>query len=261
MRNVNREPTRRTGLPPVLLPLWVAVLVVAMTLPSAARQDEAKAPLVADFTPGEDGLPAGWKPISFQEIDRTTEYTVVEQDGRRVLRAEAERSASGLVWEQRFDPHAHGTLRWSWKIAHVLSRGDVTRKEGDDYAARLLVLFPYDPERAGAWERLKFGAYKLFYGEYPPGRAMTYIWANKLPRGRWVTSTYTDRVRLHSVESGNARAGTWVRVERDLAADYKAAFDEPMPHEARLAVMVDADNTEDRVTSWYGPIRLLPAGE
>ena len=240
----------------VLCVLALLAAVPASAGPTAAGSTDGET-LQAGFTPGTAKLPEGWTPISFQDINRTTDYAMVCVKGRAVLRAVADRSASGLVWGRGFDPRVYRTLRWSWRISHTLPRGNVTRREGDDFAARLLVMFPYDPERATLWERIKYNTYRLFYGEFPPGQAMTYIWANKLPRGRWVTSTYTDRVRLHSVESGNARAGQWVRVERDLAADYRAAFGEPVPGEARIAVMVDTDNTEDRVTSWYGPVRLL----
>jgi head-tail adaptor len=61
------------------------------------------------------------------------------------------------------------------------------------------------------------------------------------------------------VESGSARAGRWVSYERDIAADYRAAFGEDPPPVSGVAIMTDSDNTGERVRAWYGDIALSRA--
>jgi hypothetical protein len=58
------------------------------------------------------------------------------------------------------------------------------------------------------------------------------------------------------VESGTARLGRWVDYERDLVADYRAAFGEEPPPLSGIAIMTDTDNTGENALAWYGNITL-----
>lgn len=180
-----------------------------------------------------EGL-SGWEPMSFKGI---TNYVVVQENGRSVVKAVSEASASGLVKKFRFNPARHRYVRWSWKISHTIEGGDEKSKSGDDYAARIYIVFPG----------------KYFWQM----RAINYIWANKLPKGDYVSSSYTADSKMVAVESGNSKAGQWVTEERDLLADYRRMFGtEPNDAEA-IAIMTDTDNTGGRAEAWFGDILLL----
>ena len=71
-----------------------------------------------------------------------TSYTPVSDGDRRVLRAESRKAASGLYKEVDLDPRKYPVLRWSWKIEGTIPKGNGRTKEGDDYAARVYVVFP-----------------------------------------------------------------------------------------------------------------------
>jgi len=77
----------------------------------------------------------GWQPLTFPKIERHTRYSVTNVNGRTVLKAEADASASGLVRTNAFDPHVTPVLRWRWRVHNVLPKGDAARKDGDDYRA------------------------------------------------------------------------------------------------------------------------------
>lgn len=51
------------------------------------------------------------------------------------------------------------------------------------------------------------------------------------------------------VESGADKAGLWVTVTRDLAADFRAAFGEEAPPVIGVVIATDTDNTGERVTA------------
>jgi len=161
------------------------------------------------------------------------------EDGAAVLRAESSGAASGLYHEIAFDPEEYPYLSWEWKIEHTVERGDALSKEGDDYAARVYVVFP------SIW--------------FWKTRAINYIWANKLPRGRMVENAFTGNAMMIAVESGEKRAGAWVRESRHLARDYRAAFGEDPPRAGAVAVMTDTDNTGSVARAWYGPLVLSAA--
>ena len=60
------------------------------------------------------------------------------------------------------------------------------------------------------------------------------------------------------VEGGRARLGQWLAYERDVVADYRAAFGEDPPPISGVAIMTDADNTGDRASAWFGDVSLEP---
>lgn len=206
--------------------------------------------------PGAGGLPAGWEPLTFKRVERRTEYRWDAASG--VLHARTEGGASGLIRRLDADAARAPLLRWRWKVAGVLPKGEERSKKGDDYAARVYVTFRYDPARAGPGTRLKYGIARRLYGEYPPHSGINYIWANRLPRGESVPNAYSDRVRMVAVRSGGGEAGRWLSEERDVLADYRALFGEDPPPIAGIAVMTDADDTGGSAEAWYAGIGLYP---
>ncbi|MFQ5949085.1 MAG: DUF3047 domain-containing protein [Nitrospiria bacterium] len=208
---------------------------------------------------GENGLPEGWLSLTFRTIPRHTEYRLVHEGNWPTIRAKSDRSASGIYRPLDLDPQVYQVLSWCWKVDRIISKGDATRKEGDDYAARIYVTFKYDPDRASLWERARFGAMKLIYGKYPPKGTLTYIWANRLPKGEAVANAYTDRAQMIAVESGEAKVGRWVCEKRNIYEDYRTLFGEAPPTLSGVAVMTDTDNTGEQASAAYADLVVQPA--
>lgn len=185
---------------------------------------------------GSEGL-EGWESKTFKG---QTSYQLVEDGGRTVLRAQARGTASGLVKKISFEPTQYRYLKWSWKIEKTIANGDETTKRGDDYAARVYVIFPG----------------RFFWQT----RALNYIWANRLPREEFVPNAFTSNAMMLAVESGSARSGQWLSVERDILADYRRVFGEDPPKAGGVAIMTDSDNTGSEATAWYGDITLATTG-
>ncbi|MBI9075020.1 MAG: DUF3047 domain-containing protein [Desulfatibacillum sp.] len=199
-------------------------------------------------------FPEGWEPLFFPKIKEHTQYTLVEDEGAVVVRAESQASSSGMIRKMEIDPQKYPVIQWSWKVTKVFAKGDVTKKSGDDYPARIYVSFKYDPSRLGLWDRTKYKAAKLMYGEYPPHSAINYIWASNAPKGTVAPNPYTDKVMMIAVESGQEGLGTRVVEERNILEDYRKAFGEEPPLIAGVAIMTDTDNTGDNAVSFYGDI-------
>jgi hypothetical protein len=200
------------------------------------------------------GLPNGWKPLTFKKIEKHTIYTLVKDDHTVVIKAVAEASASGLTREIKINPKEYPIVRWRWKVMDILKKGDVHKKEGDDYPARIYITFEYDPSKLSLFEKAKYQMVKLLYGEYPPLDAINYIWASKAPVGTMVPNSYTDRVMMFVVESGAAKLDQWVNEERNVYQDYKKAFGGEPPMISGVAIMTDTDNTGESATAYYGDI-------
>lgn len=197
-----------------------------------------------------------WQPLTFPKIDRHSRYSITNLEERLVLKAEANASASGLVHRETFNPYETPVLRFRWRAENVLGKGDATRKEGDDYPLRVYVLFTYDLGKASFGMRTKYAVAKRLHGEYPPHASLNYIWANRKHERRILPSPYTDRSQMIVLRTGPDETGTWVEEEVNILDDYRAAFGDDPPREARLAIMSDADNTGGKAVGYLDWIEL-----
>jgi len=178
----------------------------------------------------------------------------VKDSGTVVVMAVAKASASGLTREVKINPKEYPIVQWRWKVANILKKGDVRKKEGDDYPARIYVTFEYDPSKLSLFEKTKYGTIKLLYGQYPPLGAINYIWESKAPVGTMVPNPFTDRVMMFVVETGPSKLNQWVNEERNIFEDYKKAFGQEPPMISGIAIMTDTDNTGESATAYYGDI-------
>jgi hypothetical protein len=204
-------------------------------------------------SPGAE-FPDGWQPLTFSRIERHTDYSLVEQAGAVVVKAVSDRSASGLTRAISIDPTAYPVIEWRWKVNNVLHKGDVTRKDGDDYPARIYITFAFDPDRAGYLERLEYEAARLIYGSDLPYRAISYIWGSNSPAGTLVANPYTRRAMMFVVQGGDEKVRQWVTESRNVREDYRQAFGEEPTLITGVAIMTDTDNTRESAVAWYGDI-------
>ncbi|MGA7829002.1 MAG: DUF3047 domain-containing protein [Geobacteraceae bacterium] len=210
-----------------------AGLVGFFFFPDALPAGSVNAQLViAAFSQGDL---SGWSKKIFKG---ETNYSIVQIAGRKVLRAVSNNAASGLVKKIDVDPSRYSILRWSWKIEHTLKQEDATQKSGDDFAARVYVVFP----RVLFWKT----------------RAINYVWTAHLPKGTVIPNAYTSNAMVVAVESGDGKAGTWVNEERNIYDDYKRFFGEEPPHLGAVALMSDTDNTGAEAVAYFGDIFLSP---
>ncbi len=184
----------------------------------------------------DNGL-TGW---DIQEFAGKTDYSIVHDDqGNAVLQAVSRGSASGLIKKIEFDARDYPLLRWRWKVTNVLASGDARNKKGDDYAARIYVIFPH-------WIK-------------PLSRTINYIWANKLPLGEAIPNSYFSRAMMVAVESGEENSGKWISEERNIVADYRRLFGEEPPMVGAIAIMTDTDNTGENARAWYDDLAFFPS--
>jgi hypothetical protein len=250
-RDLSRHPARAGR---AVRLLAVALLVHAIVHAGPARVEVGRFAAPAE----PEASPPGWEPLTFTRIPRLTRYRVVRDGEGWVLEAASEAAASALYRPLELDLGAYPRLTWRWKIGNVLVNADARTRRGDDYAARVYVAFRYDPLQATAWERAKYGTYRLLYGRYPPRAALNYVWDNRLPPGATLDNAYTDRAKMIVVRSGAADVGRWLTETRNVLDDYRRLFGGEPPPVAGVAVMTDTDDTGERAVAWYDALAFLP---
>jgi len=240
-------------------------LLVGMTLGDPNRL-QAGSPTTMEVGPFSTAAPSGpwpdgWKPLTFPKIPQHTTYSLVRDGDRVAVKAASQASSSGYTKEILIDPKEYPIIHWQWKVSNILKGGNVAKKEGDDYPARIYVTFQYDSGKVGLFGKAKYEAAKLIYGRYPPLGALNYIWESRAPVGTTVPNPYTDQAYMIVVESGPTKLNTWMTEERNVYEDYKRAFGEEPPMISGVAIMTDTDNTGESAEAYYGDIVLKKRAE
>lgn len=200
-----------------------------------------------------------WRPLTFSKIKRKTRYQPVSIDGRRAIRADAVCSASALYLPIEVDLRRTPRLSWRWKVERGLAVHDERVKGGDDFAARVYVMFRFDRSRASVWERFWHGVGQKIYGDEIPGTALNYVWSSREPAGKTWDSPFVSSSKMVSL--GNGPMNDWQSEEVDVRADYLSLFGEPPPPALAIALMSDTDNSCQRGTAYFADFKLAGAPE
>ena len=244
------------------LSVYTIIFLLSMMIPSFGAIQPVSVLDVGTFSKSKPNgsFPDGWEPLSFPEATQT-DYVLVESDDTVVVKAISRSSASGLSRHVSIDPREHPILRWRWNVESFPSLSDFTHKEGDDYAARVYIGFEYDASKVGFFEKVKYELIKLYYGQYPPLNAISYIWDANAPVGTVAPSPYTDRVQMIVVNSGIGSFDQWVAEEQNVYNDYQAAFGETPPLISLIAIMTDTDDTAGSATAYFGDLMFRKGHE
>ena len=233
--------------------LLIMLMLLPASMPSSALGSDERDTLFREDFNSLDS----WKPFFFPKIQKHSTYTIETNGQSHILKAASSGSASAIVYKDPFNVYEHPRVKWRWKVGNVYKKGNVRTKEGDDYPIRVYIMFKYDPEQAGAFEKMKYGVARSIYGEYPPHSSLSYVWANKDEPGRFLTSPYTNKAMMVLLEKGAQKAGTWQDEEINILEDYQQAFGVKPPARARIAVMNDSDNTGESSVSYMKYIEIF----
>jgi hypothetical protein len=175
---------------------------------------------------------SGWEEKSFQG---KTEYAVVDNGTGLVVRASSNGSASGLFRKMTVDLQRTPLLHWSWRIENILDNDGERSKAGDDYVARIYVVFS-----GGAF--------------FWRTRALNYVWSSHQEVGSVWPNAYTGNAVMVAQQSGEALVGRWVMESRNILADAQRLLGPRYTHIDAIAIMTDTDDTGQEAVAYYGDI-------
>lgn len=206
--------------------MHASLFVIAGTVSASAWCDEV---MVGPFS---KQTIQGWNEKSFRGH---TEYILIQDGGRSVLAAKSNSAASGLFKKIDIDLNRTPYLNWSWKIDHVLAAADERSKKGDDYPARVYVVFSSGP---------------LFWKT----RTLNYVWSSNQAIGAEWPNAYTGSAHMIAVEGGREQIGQWRSYRRNVREDFKKYFGEDVLQAHAVAIMTDTENTGEDASAYYGDI-------
>lgn len=200
-----------------------------------------------------------WEGMAFPNKEPTV-YTLDHQapaDAQGLhsaVRAQASSSASMLRAPLDIRPDALGRVHFSWLVPALIEEADLATRQGDDSPVRLVLAFEGDRGTFSAKDAALNELTRLVTGKEMPYATLMYVWCNKRPVGSIIHNARTDRIRKIVIESGPQGLQQWRNYERDIRADFEAAFGEAPGKLVGIGIMTDSDNTQSQAQAWYGKI-------
>jgi len=197
---------------------------------------EEKGILVVDrFTSGADekGTPQGW--TQEKDLGPQSKVGLGKEQEFPFVHLLSVNDAFGIKKEFSFDIRKFPYLTWKWKATRLPKGGDIRKRETDDQAGQIYVLFPRFPAMLNT-------------------RSMGYIWDTATPAGTSGTSTVYSRMKYVVLQSGTERLGQWVRETRNVLEDYKKSFQEDPPQGGGVLLYINTQHTQSSGEIYYGDI-------
>ncbi len=242
-----------------------AILTILAGCASVADNapQEIALPYVRNFSANLAGnsVPTGWRPWGVNRFKSPTEYRLINEDGRTVVRARATASASGLVHPLDLDSSVYRLLHWHWKVDELIAKADNTQKQTEDSPVRLVISFDGDMSKLDFSDQMFFDQIKAFTGQQLPYATLMYIWENRVTKGTIIPNRHTSRIKMVVAESGREKLGLWQEQTHNIHDDFRRAFGEAPGRVIAIGIMTDTDNTGENVHAYYGDItfqRIAP---
>ena len=207
------------------------------------------------LTPWTAGPPSGewsapWKLADIPKL-QPSQRTLVELDGKSVLRIKADAAAGGLLHPLDLPGDQPWQLSWQWRTEQRLDKARFATREGDDYAARVYVLLDYPLDSLSFVTRQKLRLARTFFDPDLPAATLSYVWDNREAPGTHARSAYTETVEMRVLRGPEAALGEWLEESRDLRADATAAFGSAPRRILGVVFAADSDNTGESAESYF----------
>jgi len=201
----------------------------------------------------------GWQVQRINKKVPATTFTAKKIDGVSAVEAKAKNSMALLTKKTKINLSKTPILCWRWRINRTISGADITKKSGDDQAARIYIGLDLPNGKMSLGTRLKLAAARSKTKESIPDAAINYVWDNKLPVGTARPNVFTKQARIIVMQSGNSAADQWVNERRNLARDINRQFKTSAAKVQSIAISSDTDNTGGNVIAAFADIHFVPS--
>jgi hypothetical protein len=214
--------------------LFAVVLILGMCTDSVSEEKQERF-IVDRFTGGldEEGIPKGWS--QEKEPGPQSKIAVGKEKDLPFVRLLSVNDAFGIKKEFSFDIRKYPYLTWRWKATRLPKGGDIRKRETDDQAGQIYVLFPRFPSMINT-------------------RSMGYVWDAAAPAGTAGTSTAYSKMKYVVLQNGPERLGQWIWQTRNVYEDYKKYFQENPPEAGAVLLYINTQHTQSSAEIFYGDI-------
>ena len=180
-----------------------------------------------------DGIPEGW------QLDKKTgdPQIKVEQSGDNAyVHFVSNNTSYGLRKEMDFSIKDYPYLNWKWKVNRLPEKGDFLKKETDDQAAQVYVLFPSFPAKVNT-------------------EVVGYLWeSNPKNKGMEGESPAWSKSKVIVLQAGPEKLNQWVQEKRNVYEDYKRLFKKEPPKTGGISIYINTQHTQGKAESFFDHI-------
>ena len=174
----------------------------------------------------------GWKNKSFEG---KTKYSIKNDNNTSYLEAKSMHSASALYKKIKINIHETPYLNWSWRVDKALQSLNEKEKSGDDYAARIYVVF-------------KTGFTPL------SARALNYVWSSNNDANTSWPNAFTEKAIMIPLRTNKDGINIWKHEKVNVKQDLLQHFNKSQKYIDGIAIMTDTDNSKGSAIAHYGDI-------
>jgi len=151
------------------------------------------------------------------------------------IKLSSNKASFGFKKEVKLSVKDYPYVHWSWQARTLPKGGDVRKKETDDQAGQLYLLFPRFPAKLNT-------------------RILGYLWENETPKGTMGTSTAWSKAKYVVVRDKTDPLSIWHEESRNAYEDYKKLFEEEPPELGSVSIYINSQHTNSESEIVYGPI-------
>lgn len=214
--------------------IGLIILVILMGAhPGMAAMNEIL--MIDRFEGGVDekGLPLGW---SLEKEPGPKSKIVIKKEREiHFLHLSSVNDSFGLKKEISFDIRKYPYFFWRWRATVLPKGGDVRKRETDDQAGQIYVIFPKFPAMINS-------------------RSVGYIWDSQAPVGFSGTSTAYSKMKYVVLQSGSSKLNQWLAESRNVYEDYKNLFKEEPPLVGGVLIYINSQYTKSSAACDYTEI-------
>jgi hypothetical protein len=210
-------------------------LILSFFMTTAGAAAEGKGILmVGHFSEGMDGkgVPVGW---SLKNPGSDSKLAIEGEKGNYFLHMLSVNDYFGLGKKLSFDIRKYPYLSWRWKASKLPEGGDIRKRETDEQAGQIYVVFPKFPKTLNT-------------------RSVGYIWDSQAPVGFSGTSTVYSKMKYVVLQSGATKLNQWISEVRDVYEDYKKLFQEEPPTLGGVVLYINTQHTKSSAEIFYADI-------
>lgn len=197
-----------------------------------------------------------WRELQVAQGLKPNQFRLRSWDGVDALEVLSVGGMSLMARPLTVDLKLTPVLCWKWRISAPLTAADMTRRAGDDYAARLYLSLRIPESEQGLVLRAKLKLARSIWGAELPDAAVNYVWDNRNSIGTEMPNAYTGQTIMVVQKTGATDAGRWVSERRNVGADIRRLFG-PNAALVQIAVGADTDNTAESVQAGFADIHFV----
>jgi hypothetical protein len=215
--------------------IWAGFFIILVFLIIVSSKAQEGILWVDKFSLGKgiDSVPEGW------QLEKKTgdPQIKVEQSGDNAyVRFISNNSSFGLKKEMNFSIKDYPYLNWKWKVTRLPEKGDFLKKETDDQAAQVYILFPRFPAKANT-------------------EIVGYLWeSNPKNKGVEGESPAWSKSKVIVLQAGPEKLNQWVQEKRNVYEDYKKLFKKEPPKAGGISIYINTQHTQGKAESFFDHI-------